>query len=62
MIAAACHDLLGDGSLRPNRIDCDDRSFQIDYSQDFRNGSDFIGFLFSGDLCQGQSEIRTARH
>jgi hypothetical protein len=37
VIATTVHNLLGDGNLRPHRIDRDDRSFQVDKPQNLRN-------------------------
>ena len=52
IIAALIHDLSGDRALAIERVRRDNRAFQRQQLQKFRNGGDLIGFAIDGELAQ----------
>jgi len=52
IIAALIHDLSGDRALAIERVHRDNRAFQRQQLQKFRNGGDLIGFAIDGELAQ----------
>ena len=55
IIGTLLANLAGNLLLRIERIDCDDTSFYCKQSEQFRHGSDLVGFFVHFDLAQGQA-------